>query len=104
MPGMAGKRLRSRRRDERTTAIKLLLDDPETIRAANEALALAEQTAWPFVASVGAETVAPRWVRGTSSARRTWRTRRRWWSPRPCRSHREDSRAAVVQTGRLATP
>jgi hypothetical protein len=66
---MAGNRLRRRRRDERPTSIELLLDDPETIRAANEAFALAERpdlAAWPFVASVGAETVALRWAGGTS--------------------------------------
>ena len=69
MPGMGGNRLRKRRRDERPTSIDLLLDDPETIRAANEAFALAERpdlAAWPFVASVGAETVALRWAGGTS--------------------------------------
>ena len=69
MPGMGGNRLRRRRRDERPTSIDLLLDDPETIRAANEAFALTERpdlAAWPFVASVGAETIALRWAGGTS--------------------------------------
>jgi len=69
MPGMGGNRLRRRRRDERPSSIDLLLDDPETIRAANEAFTLAERSdlaAWPFVASVGAETVALRWAGGTS--------------------------------------
>ena len=69
MPGMGGNRLRRRRRDERPTSIDLLLDDPETIRVANEAFALAERpdlAAWPFVASVGAETIALRWAGGTS--------------------------------------
>ena len=62
---MAGNRLRRRRRDEGPTSLDLLLDDPEAIRAANDAFALAERpdsAAWPFVASVGLETVALRWA------------------------------------------
>jgi hypothetical protein len=66
---MAANRLRRRRRDEQPTPLDLLLDDPETIRAANAAFALADRpdsAAWPFVVSVGLETVALRWAGGTS--------------------------------------
>ena len=69
MPGMAGNRTKKRRREEQPSALDLLLDDPAALHAANEAFALAEwpdAEAWPFVASVGLETVALRWT-GESS-------------------------------------
>ena len=69
MPGMAGNRTKKRRREEQPSALDLLLDDPAALHAANEAFALAEwpdAESWPFVASVGLETVALRWT-GESS-------------------------------------
>jgi hypothetical protein len=61
---MGGSWLR-RRRGRQLTPFELLLGDPGTVHAADDAFALAERpdsAAWPFVASVGPSSVALRWA------------------------------------------
>lgn len=54
-----------RRREAEPTRLDLLLGEPGTVHAAHNAFRLAERpdaASWPFVASVGPETVALRWA------------------------------------------
>ena len=70
-------RHRWRRREAEPTRLELLLGEPGTVHAAHDAFTLAERpdaASWPFVASVGPETVALRWA-GASAPEPTapWR-------------------------------
>ena len=65
MAGVARSRNPRRRREERAPRLNSLLADPGLVHAAHDAFAVAERpgsSAWPFVASVGAQTVALRWA------------------------------------------
>ena len=68
---MGGSRQTRRRRNGQPTPLELLLGDPGTVHAAVGAFALAErpdEAAWPFVASVGLQSVTLRWAGGTAAA------------------------------------
>lgn len=75
---MAGSRFRRRERRALRPPLDVLLEDPETFRAAADAFARAErpdEPSWPYVAAVGLERVALRWAALTTpEPEPPWRT------------------------------